>query len=126
MRFKQLFFEKLDQEKLDLYKKWKSLINMSSKEIQEFLDSDDGKVAGLSKKDAEGPIKRGRDSARAIIRMLDISKDDWSDNDWDWAKRQVSFISRMSNAQGPLKDDKGNPTRKLLALKVWGYDPTKS
>jgi hypothetical protein len=126
MRFKQLFFEKLDQEKLDLYKKWKSLINMSSKEIQEFLDSDDGKVAGLSKKDAEGPIKRGRDSARAIIRMLDISKDEWSDNDWDWAKRQVSFISRMSNSQGPLKDEKGNPTRKLLSLKVWGYDPTKS
>jgi len=126
MGFKQLFYENTDQEKNDLYKKWKSLINMSPKEIEDFLDSENGEVAGLSKKDAEGPIKRGRDSARAIIRMLQTPKEEWSQNDWEWAKRQVSFISRMSKVDGALKDEKGNPTRKLLALKVWGYNPLKS
>lgn len=115
----------MDDEKKELLKEWKKLINMSANEIQNFLDSEDGKKAGLSKKEAEGPIKRGRDSARAIIRMLKTNPDKWSDNDWEWAKRQVSFISRMSGAKGPLKDDKGEPTRKLLALKVWGHNPMK-
>lgn len=125
MYFKNLLKEELEKDKTELYSNWKKLINMSGNEIQSFLDSDEGKVAGLSKKDAEGPIKRGRDSARAIIRMLDTSKENWSNNDWDWAKRQVSFILRMKGVDGPLKDEKGKPTRKLLALKVWGHDPLK-
>lgn len=35
------------------------------------------------------------------------------------AKRRASFCSRMSGVKGPMKDDKGRPTRKALALKKW-------
>ena len=35
-------------------------------------------------------------------------------------KRQYSFLSRMSGNPGPEYDEKGNPTRLLLSLKVWG------
>jgi len=35
------------------------------------------------------------------------------------AKRRDSFCSRMSGVKGPMKDDKGNPTRKALSLKKW-------
>ncbi len=35
------------------------------------------------------------------------------------AKRRKSFCARMSGMQGPLKDDKGRPTRKKLALDKW-------
>lgn len=35
------------------------------------------------------------------------------------AKRRKSFCSRMSNVPGPMKDEKGRPTRKALALKRW-------
>ena len=35
------------------------------------------------------------------------------------AKRRKSFCSRMSGVKGPMKDDKGRPTRKALALKKW-------
>jgi hypothetical protein len=35
------------------------------------------------------------------------------------AKRRRSFCSRMSGVEGPMKDDKGRPTRKALALKRW-------
>jgi RimK family alpha-L-glutamate ligase len=123
--------EKTPEEKDALYKEWKKLVNMSGKEIESFLDSDDGKEAGLSRKEAGkagssgGKITSGRDSARAIIRMLDTPKDKWTPNDWKWAGKQVSFISRMKGAKGGLRDDKGRPTRKLLALKVWGYNPEK-
>ena len=44
---------------------------------------------------------------------------------YEWANKQISFISRMKGAKGPLRDDKGEPTRKLLALKIWGHNPEK-
>lgn len=35
------------------------------------------------------------------------------------AKRRKSFCARMSGVDGPMKDEKGKPTRKALALKKW-------
>jgi hypothetical protein len=35
------------------------------------------------------------------------------------AARRKSFCSRMSGVEGPMKDEKGRPTRKALALKKW-------
>ena len=120
-----------EKEMSDLYKEWQKLVNMSGKEIDTFLDSDDGTEAGLSRKEAGkagadgGKISTGRDSARAIIRMLDTPMEKWSDNDWKWAGKQVNFINRMKGAKGPLRDEDKKPTRKLLALKVWGHNPEK-
>ena len=33
--------------------------------------------------------------------------------------RKASFCARMSGVPGPMKDEKGRPTRKALALKAW-------
>jgi hypothetical protein len=57
--------------------------------------------------------------------MLDTPKEDWTANDWKWASKQVSFISRMQGVKGGMRDEKGHPTRKLLALKVWGHNPER-
>jgi hypothetical protein len=35
------------------------------------------------------------------------------------AARRKSFCARMSGVKGPMKDEKGRPTRKALALKRW-------
>lgn len=35
------------------------------------------------------------------------------------AKRRKSFCARMKGVSGPMKDKKGKPTRKALALKKW-------
>ena len=35
------------------------------------------------------------------------------------AKRRKSFCARMSGMPGPMKDDKGRPTRKALSLRKW-------
>ena len=35
------------------------------------------------------------------------------------AKRRKSFCARMSGMRGPMKDSKGRPTRKALALRKW-------
>lgn len=105
--------------------RWRKNVNMSPGELKGFLGRYGG-VAGLSRKEAaaEG-VKSGRDSARAIIRMKQRPVKEWTENDIAWMRRQNSFVARMRGVKGPLYDDKGRPTRKLLALKVWGHDPEK-
>ena len=35
------------------------------------------------------------------------------------ANRRKSFCARMGGVKGPMKDEKGRPTRKALALRKW-------
>ena len=35
------------------------------------------------------------------------------------ASRRKSFCARMGGMPGPMKDEKGKPTRKALSLKKW-------
>jgi hypothetical protein len=35
------------------------------------------------------------------------------------AARRKSFCARMTGMPGPMKDEKGRPTRKALSLKAW-------
>tara|TARA_R100000544_G_scaffold36976_1_gene26609 strand:+ start:368 stop:673 length:306 start_codon:yes stop_codon:yes gene_type:complete len=40
--------------------------------------------------------------------------------------RRVSFAARFAGMKGPMKDSKGRPTRKALALKAWGFGSVES
>ena len=40
--------------------------------------------------------------------------------------RRVSFAARFAGMKGPMKDSKGRPTRKALALKKWGFGSVAS
>ena len=129
---------------------WAKLINMKNKELETFLTSSLGKKAGLSASEAkEQGINSGRVSGRAILRMRKkiglggpkdyvkgpthasalfiLAQKKWNDLDWEWCSRQVRFNKRfmgdwMGKRKGPLVR-KGQPTRRLLALWVWGLDP---
>ncbi len=35
--------------------------------------------------------------------------------------RRISFAARFAGMKGPMKDEKGRPTRKALALRAWGF-----
>jgi len=35
------------------------------------------------------------------------------------ANRRKSFCARMSGVRGPMKDEKGRPTRKAMSLRRW-------
>lgn len=113
-------------EKEQIYKEWKSLVNMSKSELQEFYNSEEGKKAGLSSSEARQlGIDNGRTSARWIIKMKDVPFLSWSLTMWKWAKKQISFIKRMSGNKGSLYDEKGNKTRKHTSLLIWGHNPEK-
>lgn len=40
--------------------------------------------------------------------------------------RRVSFAARFSGMAGPMKKSNGEPTRKALALKAWGFGSVES
>ena len=40
--------------------------------------------------------------------------------------RKVSFAARFAGMKGPMKDEKGRPTRKALALKKWGFSSVEA
>ncbi len=116
----------VDPDNKETYAKWKSLINMSKSELEKFYNSEEGKGAGLSVKAAnELGIHNGRESARWIMKMKGTPVGEWTPEMWDWAKRQISFVSRMSGNKGGLYDDKGNKTRKHTSLLIWGHNPEK-
>jgi len=123
------------EEKRKLYRLWKALINMTANELERFYNSPYGKIAGISREQqAESrkkgsTLRRGRDSARAIIRMKRKGVRNWNESDWEWAKHQIAFVLRMSRASGPLTKNTKNgliPTRKYLSLMIWGFDPLKN
>lgn len=41
-------------------------------------------------------------------------------------KRQGSFLVRMGSSAGPLKDEKGRPTRLKLSFEAWGHRGDKA
>jgi len=121
------------EEKVLLFPKWKELINMSATELKKYYNSADGLTSGLSL--AEGKrlgIRTGRQSARALMRMIPTGKtltralNNWSAADWDWSKHQVSFISRMKKLPGPLYRQDGSKSKKLKSLLIWGHNPEKA
>jgi hypothetical protein len=110
----------------EIYNKWKKLVNMSAAELKTFMDSADGKKAGLSKEQADKlGINYGRESAKWIIKMKQTPVAQWTDKMWYWANRQISFNSRMKGNKGKLFDENGNKTRKHLSLLIWGHNPLK-
>lgn len=118
--------ELTDDEKSEIYSEWRELINMSASELEKFMNTEEGKEAGLSKDEAdELGIKSGRESARWIIKMKKTPNKDWTPTMWQWAKRQIGFVKRMRGNKGDLFDDKGNKTRKHTSLLIWGHNPKK-
>ena len=42
------------------------------------------------------------------------------------SKRRVSFACRFAGMKGAMKDAKGEPTKKAMALKKWGFGSVES
>ena len=76
-------------------------------------------------KDPKGGLnKKGVASYRAShpgskLQTAVTTKPSKLDPDSKPAKRRKSFCARMSGMPGPMKDEKGKPTRKALSLRKW-------
>lgn len=74
------------------------------------------KTGGLN---AKGVASYRKENPGSKLKMAVTTKPSKLDPDSKDAKRRKSFCARMSGMPGPMKDEKGRPTRKALALKKW-------
>jgi hypothetical protein len=95
------------------------VVNMTRKELEEWLQTDESKSVGQS--DGGGESK-GHESGRKIVEILGKNKTDYSSDDIDHMRRVVSYVHRHESQkpEGDVKDS--NWRRSLLN---WGHDPLK-
>lgn len=89
---------------------------MSKKSVSlAFSRGEKSKSGGLT---AKGVAKYNRVTG-GNMKTAVTTKPSKLDPDSKDAKRRKSFCARMSGVKGPMKDEKGRPTRKALALRKW-------
>jgi hypothetical protein len=74
------------------------------------------KTGGLNEK---GVASYRRENPGSKLKMAVTTKPSKLKPGSKDAKRRKSFCARMSGVKGPMKDEKGRPTRKALALRKW-------
>ena len=74
------------------------------------------KTGGLN---AKGVASYRKANPGSKLKMAVTTKPSKLDPNGKAAKRRKSFCARMSGMPGPMKDEKGRPTRKALALRKW-------
>ena len=68
---------------------------------------------------AKGVASYRRENPGSKLKTAVTTKPSKLDPDSKAAKRRKSFCARMSGVKGPMKDEKGRPTRKALSLRKW-------
>jgi hypothetical protein len=95
------------------------VVNMTRKELEEWLQTDESKSVGQSDGGSES---KGHKSGRKIVEILKKNKSDYSSDDIDHMRRVVSYVHRHQS-QKPEGDVKNSNWRRSLLN--WGHDPLK-
>ncbi|HEX5597884.1 MAG TPA: DUF3140 domain-containing protein [Micromonosporaceae bacterium] len=93
-------------------------VNMTPKELEAWLDTDESKSAGR-KKDDESV---GHASGRRIVDLLHRKKSELDDDDYRHMRYVVGFVHRHT-AQRPAHNVEKMKWR--YSLMNWGHDPLK-
>ena len=120
--------ERSDEEKKEIYSKWKSLINMSKKELVDWGEDPDHLEASLNREEAKdnGKIQSGYDSFHRIKRRKDKPFEDWTAQDFDNASQENGFNGRMLGGKPGKPVGSTGMSKWEISLRNWGHDPSKS
>ena len=94
-------------------------VNMSRKELEDWLDTDESKFVGQSD---DGGESKGHESGRKIVEILGKGHSDHTEEDIEHMRRVVSYVHRHQ-AQEPKGDVEDSNWR--YSLMNWGHDPLK-
>jgi DNA topoisomerase VI subunit B len=94
-------------------------VNMSSEELEEWLETDESKEVG--QKD-DGGESKGHESGRKVVEILEKNNSDFTNDDIEYMRRVVSYVHRHQ-AQKPKDDVEDSNWR--YSLMNWGHDPLK-
>ncbi|WP_205705771.1 DUF3140 domain-containing protein [Kineococcus indalonis] len=107
-----------DEERRSISSDFGEAVNMTPKELEEWLETDESTSVGQS----EGGESVGHASGRRIVQILRAKEADLDDDDYAHMKKVVGYVHRHS-AQRPEGDVTGTKWR--YSLMNWGNDPLK-
>jgi hypothetical protein len=92
-------------------------VNMSRKELEEWLKTDESKSVGQGSGES-----KGHQSGRRIVEILAKNKSDYADEDIEHMGRVVSYVHRhqAQKPKGAVEDSNWR-----YSLMNWGHDPLK-
>lgn len=108
-----------DQEKKEIRQEFDEIVNMSTSQLEKWLETDESKSVG-QKSDGDTE-STGHKSGERIIEIVGKKAGDLSDDDYAHMRKVVSYVRRHS-AQRPKETGGSNWT---YSLKNWGHDPDK-
>ena len=99
----------------DVYSRYHQVVNMSASELERWSQSDCSNKASLSR----APIQRN-------LHLLKTPKEKWGDKEVRWAKRTISFVSRMKAMDRGKPVSPSCPSKRDISLMNWAYRPSSS
>jgi Protein of unknown function (DUF3140) len=108
----------MDKDRKLIIQDFKQVVNMSPKQLESWLNTEDSQKVGQKDGDEESI---GHKSGKHIIKLLQKQQSDYSDDDIAHMQKVISYIGRHS-AQRPSGEVKD--TRWRFSLMNWGHDPT--
>ena len=96
------------------------LVNMTPKELEEFLETEESRAVG--QKDGDGE-STGHASGRRIVQIQRTKKADLTEDDEAHMAKVVGYVKRHLAQGGP--DDDVEHSKWRYSLMNWGHDPLK-
>jgi hypothetical protein len=106
-----------DDDRRQIVDEFDDLVNMTRKELEDWLQTDESKSVGQS--DGGGESK-GHESGRKIVELLEKNKSDYTDEDLEHMKRVNGYVKRHLG-QGPKNGVEDSNWR--YSLMNWGHEP---
>ena len=97
------------------------LVNMTPKELEDFLETDESKAVG--QKGDDGGESTGHASGRRIVEIKRTKKADLTEADEEHKTKVATYIKRHLGQGGPADDVEHSRWRH--SLMNWGHDPLK-
>lgn len=110
-----------EYNKEDIWKEFQEKQNMTVKELESWLDTDESKNAG---KEMDNGETVGHSAGRSLVDIKKKDKADFTKVNWDRINETVGiYHQKLHPSQKPSSDVEGSAWHR--ALKNWGHDALK-
>ncbi len=96
-------------------------VNMTPKELEDWLATDESQGVGWGKDDGGESV--GHESGRRIVAIKRKKQAELDDDDYQHMRKVVGYVRRHMKQGGPAEDKEHSRWR--YSLMNWGHDPLK-
>lgn len=115
-----------DKDKKSVYDEFEEAVNMTPKELEKWLATDESQEAGWHGGDGDSDGETvGHESGRRIVAIKQKKKGELDDDDYAHMKKVVGYVKRHMAQRPEKSDDELEDMTWTHSLKNWGHDPLK-